>query len=220
MERNCFIHNLSQEQLPPPSQLSVNATTQRELHFDPYPKNGKCPRSKCACVRKHWDDCCESIAHIVEEYEERLRDFSIWLPPPVRPSRQRLVDAVAHTYWSAKAEEMDCTEDDLDLHLPLPDCMAGFHSNLEAIFADFDREEQERAVKGQMGSPVLAWEDDNDDAVGLVAGHHHAPSQPAVIASCPLFYSKRLGQSTLFQSSLHACQNSPSQKKPKLHSGP
>jgi hypothetical protein len=134
MERNYFIHNSSQEELPPPSQLSVEATTQRELYFDPY-SNGKCPRSKCACVRKHWDDCCESIAHIVEEYEERLRDFSIWLPPPVRPSRQRLVDAVAYTYWSAKAEEMDCTEDDLDLHLPLPECMAGFYSNLEAIFA-------------------------------------------------------------------------------------
>jgi hypothetical protein len=98
--------------------------------------------------------------------------------------------------------------------------VAGFYSNLEAIFADFDREEQERAVKGQMGSPVLAWEDNDDDAVGLVADHHHAPSQPAVIASCPLFYSKRLGQTTLFQSSLHACQNSPSQKKQKHHSGP
>jgi hypothetical protein len=133
MERNYFIHNSSQEELPPPSQLSVEATTQRELYFDPY-SNGKCPRSKCACVRKHWDDCCESIAHIVEECEERLRDFSIWLPPPVRPSRQRLVDAVASTYWSAKAEEMDCTADDLDLHLPLRECMAGFYSNLEAIF--------------------------------------------------------------------------------------
>jgi hypothetical protein len=220
MERNYFIHNSSQEELPPPSQLSVEATTQRELDFDPYP-NGKCPRSKCAGVRKQWDDCCESIAHIVEECTERLRDFSIWLPPPVRPSRQRLVDAVAYTYWSAKAEEMDCTEDDLDLHLPLPECMAGFYSNLEAIFADFDREEQERAVNGQMGSPVLAWEDDDDDAVGLVADNHHAPSHSAaVIASCPLLYSKRLGQSTLFQSSLHACKNSPSQKKQKLHSGP
>jgi hypothetical protein len=173
-----------------------------------------------ACVRKHWDDCCESFAHIVEEYEERLRDFSIWLPPPVRPSRQRHVDAVAHTYWSAKAEEIDCTEDDLDLHLPLPECMAGFCSNLEAIFSDFDRDEQERAVNGQMGSPFLAWENDDDDAVGLVADDHHAPSHSAVIASPPLLHSKRLRQSTLSQSFLHECKNSPSQKKQKLHSGP
>jgi hypothetical protein len=219
MERNYFIQNASQEELPPPSQLSFEATTQRELCFDPYP-NGKCPRSKCACVRKHWDDCCESIAHIVEEYKERLRDFSIsWLPPPVRPSRQRLVDAVAHTCWTAKAEEMDCTEDDLDLHLSLPECRAGFYSNLEAIFSDFDRDEQERAVNGQMGSPVLAWEDDNDDAVGLVADDH-APSHSTVTASPPLLHSKQLGQSTLPQSFLHECKTSPSQKKQKLHSGP
>jgi hypothetical protein len=31
MERNYFIHNLSQEELPPPFQLSFEATTQREL---------------------------------------------------------------------------------------------------------------------------------------------------------------------------------------------
>jgi hypothetical protein len=37
MERNYFIHNSSQEELPPPSQLSVEATTQRELYFDPHP---------------------------------------------------------------------------------------------------------------------------------------------------------------------------------------
>jgi hypothetical protein len=36
-----------------------------------------------------------------------------------------------------------------------------------------------------MGSPVLAWEDDDDNAVGLVADDHHAPSHSAVIASSP-----------------------------------
>jgi hypothetical protein len=116
-------------------------------------------------------------------------------------------------------EEMDCTEDDLDLHLPLPECMAEFCSNLEAIFSDFDGDEQERAVNGQMGSPVLAWDSDDDDAVGLVADDH-APSHSAGIASHPLLHSKRLGQSTLSQSFLPERKNSPSQKKQKLHSGP
>jgi hypothetical protein len=154
---------------------------QCELCFDPHP-NGKCLRSKCACVRKCWDDCCESIEHVVEEHEERLHGFSIWLPPPVRPSKQRLVDAVACTCWTAKVEDMDCTEDDLDLQLPLPERMAGFCSNLDAIFADFDDHEQERAVKVHVGSPVLAWEDNDEAALGLVPDAL-APSCSAAIAT-------------------------------------
>jgi hypothetical protein len=98
--------------------------------------------------------CCKSIERLVKDYKDMLRGplgVSSVVPSPARPSRKHLVDAISYACWEQKAQNMDFPLN-LDLHLPLPEHMGEFNSNILAILSDFDQLEVEQALRAAGGS--------------------------------------------------------------------
>jgi hypothetical protein len=60
-------------------------------------------------------------------------------------------DAISYACWEQKAQNMDFPLN-LDLHLPLPEHMGEFNSNILAILSDFDQLEVEQALRAAGGS--------------------------------------------------------------------
>ena len=140
MQCTYFSPRSSQEEQ---SIASTYVCTPEEESWIPYP-NGLCPPN-CTCVHLYWDDCCEAIQHLVEDYEDMLRSMPAVLPPTARPSRKRLVDAVSYAYWDSRRPDMNCVDESaVDMNQPLPDCMSGVYANITAIQEDFDALELKR----------------------------------------------------------------------------
>jgi hypothetical protein len=132
------LHPMAPPVVPTPGSIRTILSSSYEDHclgLDSFP-NGKCPRN-CICEEKYWDVVCESIEDIVENYERSVSDGDN--PPPIQPTRERLVEIATRAYWIERGEDMPirnaCT--DLLLDWPLPRCMHSMLRNIDQILSDW-----------------------------------------------------------------------------------
>jgi hypothetical protein len=105
----------------------------------------------------HWTVFCASSKHLLQDCEDMLRGASSVVPPPVCPSRKRLIDALWHACWEQKAQNMLDFTDNLNLHLPLPECMGDIHPTISAILSNFEKREVEHVRRAQVRSLWNFW---------------------------------------------------------------